>query len=253
MMVSGVTNAAYLESLSTSLQRQNDKTRLAREQAETHVQEMATCRAAMIRLAQNYDRQLGFWAARVQECFTQLQRDETDSLALLGNTLDEIRVVQKRLQSDASLLRERGLRLLRSNAVLSDGERVVIVDPDGTWDAIEGSVVLSECTATEICVLASIHPVEPPQRITVARHKIAVWDYDSVFEQEEEDWREALRIGPSVEESKRRLNSVLSTLSKQSSRGENKSVAKTSRDASASPTFTSSRQRKAAQKRKRRK
>ena len=218
----------------------------AKQQAELYEQEMATCRAAMIDLAKQYDRQLGFWESRVTDAYRRLQNDETDSLELLGTTLDELRVAQKRVQSVAERLKQRGLRLLPSDYVLTHGESVVIVD--GTWDGVEGTVVVQSTETTPktpndqlVEVSVSVSLVEPSQTVQLQRHQVAIWDYDSVFDDwEEGDWS----VGTSREESKRRLSGILSTLSTTPTQSTK------SRKETTTKSYISSRQRKAAGKKR---
>lgn len=233
-------NKASLAALTASLEKQKSMAIAAREEAEAYAQEMATCRFAMIDLAKQYDRNLGFWESRATECFNQLQNDKTESLELLGATLEEIRVSRKRVQSQVEKLRERGLRLLPSDYILTNGESVIIVD--GKWDGAEGTIVEQSVEASsndEVLVAVSMSPLEQSQLVSLHRHQVAIWDYDSVFDDWEEDWS----IGTSREDSKRRLNGILSKLSTtREPRSEHKTEA--------TKSYTSSRQRKAPKKRK---
>ena len=242
-----IVDKAYLAALAASMEKQKALASAAREQAESYVQDMATCRAAMIDLAKQYDRQLGFWETRVADCYTTLFNDKKDSLELLGETLDDIRVARKRMQSQAQMLRERGLRLLPTDHVLSEGESVVIVG--GTWDGAEGTVVVQSTESTKpdsigkVCVVVSVSPFEPRQVIQLQRHQVAIWDYDSVFD----DWDKDVNAGSSREDSKRRLNGILSTLTATAN-----SQTKPPQPTSTSQAYTSSRERKAGKKRKKR-
>ena len=241
------TDKAYLAALTASLEKQKAMATTARERAESYLQEMATCRAAMIDLAKQYDRSLGYWESRVTDCYSKLQNDKSNSLELLGETLDEIRVAQKRIQSQAEKLRQRGLRLLPSDYVLAHGESVVIVD--GTWDGAEGTVVVQQSTEANkasndksaVWVSVSVSPLEQSQMVQLQRHQVAIWDYDSVFDDWDEDnWS----AGISREESKRRLGGILSTLSTKTPSSAARQNEVTTK------SYTSARERKAAKKRK---
>jgi hypothetical protein len=243
------TPAAYLEALSRSLQLQNDKAKQSRRETEDILAEIKACKAAMIQLATNYDRDLGFLEARTRHCFKKLKHDETGSLELLGKTLEEIRIVRKLIQSDAERLREQGLRLVPADYEFSDCEKVVIVGSTSAWEGAEGSIVLDDCSTNDICVAIRIAPTEPEQSIMVPRHQIAIWDYDSIYKVSEEDFRSS-GSRPSREASKRRLVSVLASIT---SSHDKKSGISNMAKADESSSFTSSRQRKAAAKKRRRK
>lgn len=243
------TDTAYLAALTASLEKQKVMATTARERAESYVQEMATCRAAMINLAKQYDRSLGYWESRVTDCYSKLHNDQSNSLEILGETLDEIRVAKKRVQSQAEKLKQRGLRLLPSDYVLAHGESVVIVD--GTWDGAEGTVVLQQSTEAKkassdksaVWVSVSVSPLEQSQLAQLQRHQVAIWDYDSVFDDwDEENWS----VGTSREESKRRLGGILSTLSTKTPSTAARQNEETTK------FYTSARERKAAKKRKKR-
>lgn len=220
--------------------------REAQTEAQAHVQDMAACRSAMIQLAKQYDRKLQYWESRVSHCYTQLREaDNVNAMELLGTTLDELRLVQSGVQSDAARLREQGLRLVPADHVLTAGDFVVIVG-SSAWEGAEGTVVSMD--GNQVCVSVSTSPLEEdkPQLITLARHEIAIWDYDSVFDDNSNkyDWSG----GTSREESQRRLNGILSSMQSTNTPTTTKS---STNDKDNKPTsFTSSRQRRAAKKRK---
>ena len=236
------TNYAYLQALTLSLERQKTLSIAARETADSYAREMAACRAAMIQLSSQYDRQMGYWESRVTNCYEKLRAENEDSLELLGATLDELRVTRKRVQSTAERLKERGLRFVPSDYDLTTGEYVVVVDK-AAWDGAEGSVISSQ--GNEVVLSVSMNPLEPSQTVTLARHEIAIWDYDSVFD-DSSDWD---MVGTSRQDSQQRLSGLLSSLGSGSS-------SKTRRNNNSSSnnrenkSFTSSRQRKALKKRR---
>ena len=247
---SDFTDHEYLQALTASMERQKSMAKNARQEAEMYLQEMATCRAAMIQLAKQYNRQLGYWETRVTDCYERLLNDQTDSLELLGNTLDEIRLAQKRVETSAEQLRRRGLRFVPGDHVLSNGESVVVVG-SGPWEGAEGRVINAVGEKVEVSI--SLSPLEPEQVVTLRRHEIAIWDYDSVFEDGSSggDWQLDSGWGSaSREDSSRRLNGILSSLGSTIT-STSSSPSSAGKTPPAQSTYTSSRQRKAAKKRKR--
>jgi hypothetical protein len=237
-----------MNALAVSLVKEKAFVESARHQAEQLVEDMAQCRAAMMGLALHYDLRLSRLVSRVAGCYEQLKGD-ADSLELVGDTLDQLRVVKKRVQSDTERLRERGLRVVSYSYILSPGESVVVIAGEkGEWDGVEGQVVEtgtsgdSQLEPNQVLVAVSTSPLEESQRIIFQRYQLAIWDYDSVFE----DWSDTPTTQTvSHDESKRRLSGILSALDS------------SPRQSVANKThvhrFTSSRERKASKKKGRKK
>jgi hypothetical protein len=241
-----------MNALTASLAKEKALVKTARQQAEHHVEDMAQCRAAMMRLAGHYDQRLGRLVSRVTECYEQMKGD-TDSLELLGDTLDQIRVVKKRVQSDTEKLRDRGLRVVADFYSLSPGELVVVIaGEENTWDGVEGQVVEAgssdscQLAPNEVLVAISTDPLEESQRVVFQRYQLAIWDYDSVFE--DMNGPPATQTVSHVE-SKRRLSGLLSSLDSTTSSPRQPG----DDDKSQGRRFTSSRERKASKKKGRKK
>lgn len=201
-----VSDRAYLQALTISLQRQKTLSIAAREKADEYVRDMTACRAAMIQLATQYDRQMRYWENRVTNCFERLRAQDGDSFELMGTTLDELRVTRKQIRSTVERLKEKGLRLVPSDYDLTFGEYVVVVD-HASWEGAEGSVVSIEDSEVVVSI-AGMNTFQPNETLTLARHQIAIWDYDSVFE-DDSDWD---MVGTSRQDSQQRLSGLLSSL-----------------------------------------
>ena len=258
------TDAAYLQVLTQSIQKQSQKAREARALAEQHVEDLARCRKAMLSLAASYDRQFALLEQKLESTYTKLNDDKTGSLEITGKTLKELRLVRKKVQSESEQLKEQGLKLLPDGYDLKEGESVVIVSED-EWNGVSGTAsqkdlsqrslkiddvavmptfYLGEDTMALIDSSADVSGDQPEKKkpLILKRSQIAIWDYDSVWG----DFDESLSDNFSatgVKESKRRLNDVLSSLKTSSSKSPTE-------DAKSMPskTFSSSRERKAAKK-----
>lgn len=252
---SGAGNGGYIRALTDSMEKQVDKAREARTATEVSAHDSAKCRLAMMSLAAAYDLRLAMWEQRLEGCYQSLKDQKLDQLELVGETIAELRVVKKQMQSEKERLGKRGLRLLPNSYKLAVGESVVIV-AEGEWDGVTAKIVADSTQdgtlkPTEVLVQpsgssfsplddlfpAAYNPiVEKP--IVFLRHELAIWDYDSVW-----DYRTTEIRTTSVLDSKRKLSSLLSTLKTLPT---NKTEAKPGPEQS----FTSSRGRKSAGKEK---
>jgi DNA mismatch repair protein MutS2 len=242
----------YLRTLTRSLEKQVGIAESARIQAEMSASNTAKCQRAMISLASAYDRHLALLEERIERCFQEM-KDTKTSTDLLGETLSELRVVKRQVQSEQDLLRERGLKMLPASYDLADGESIFIVK-QGEWDGVTGKVVTldpllgRQLTPDEVAVLPSLTmweemmPEDPmdarPGPMVFKRYELAIWDFDSVWDESEDDMPKFT----SIKDTKRRLNDVLSTLKT----GPTSSQPRTTESSVAQSTFSSSRQRKAA-------
>ena len=256
----------YMSALTSSLENQLDMANQAKEKSEEYEMDSARCRSAMIGLAAAYDNQLAQLEKRIDNCYQRLTsaaaQDKLSDLEIVGETLSELRVVQKEIKSHQELLTDRGLKVLPLSYDLEIGESVVIIAP-GEWDGMTAQVVATSVeddrlAPTQVRVNPSSFfdvfdksssegdPTGSPSLI-LQRHEVAIWDYDSIWDY---DALDAPASATSVTNSKRRLNSLLSTLKTTVSASTNAldSEKKKSKSLELKTTFTSSRERKAATK-----
>lgn len=238
--------------MTRSLQKQLQLAEQARVQAEKYSQDIEQIRRSMLVLASSYDEHFKRLEARLDSCYHELSKNQNASpVEIIGDTITQLRVVQKQIQSEKELLKERGIKLLPENYIPKNGEMVVIIQ-QGQFDGMEASVVASldneECQE-EIHVLLSsdaefngeLTPgvIDEPQPIAFKRHELGIWDYESIWEDESEDFRDTY----SVSESRRRLTDILSRVR---STGQLPVV----KSSGTSSTYNSSRERKAAKAKK---
>jgi hypothetical protein len=237
-------SSQYTHALSKSLAKQVELQTNATAMAESLANDSARCQRALLSLTASYEREFVLLQDRVEQCYQTLRNSSSsEPLELLGETLREIRVAKKQIQSRQALLRERGLKLMYAGYKLKENESVVIVDDDGVLDGTTATVVKCE-GLDNVHVLPSFDPLslfdysDEKQSMIVKRSQLAIWDYDSILQEDDDD-----RV-TSVTDSKRRLGQVLASL-KSSKNGivesTNRGKASTS-----SCSFTSSRARKAS-------
>ncbi len=216
----------YIQALTSSMEVQLKLMVEERMEAERYSHESLLCRQAMLSLAASYETHLDRLQQRLDDCYCRLRDDHDKSdVEVIGDTIAQIKLAKKQIKSQQELLREKGLKLLPTSYVLSLGESVVIVSGDSEWDGVTVQVVAdattdSTLTATEVLVRRSSSFLAwgPTEEINakqdypwlVQRHELAIWDYDSMWE--EENYEDALVKATSVPNSKQRLNSILSTL-----------------------------------------
>lgn len=245
-----------------SLEQQAQVASDARISAEKFQKDSGRCRDAMLSLSEAYVKHLSGLEKRLENCFQKLNTDETkDKVDIVGTTLAELRVVQKKVKSDKELLRERGLKIAPDTYQFADGESVVIL-AKGEWEGEMAKIVLSEgslsnaLASNEVLVMLSFAtwngmsspPLEEldqnsmPRSLVFKRFEVAIWDYDSVWEIDS-----APSPVTSIRESQRKLFEVLSTVkSASSTKHITKSTGSSGRDKSRKKSFISARQRKAA-------
>ena len=251
----------YIRALTNSMEEQVERANKSRIEIEEGTRDTYRCRAAMMSLASSYENHLARLEQRLEDCYQKLKHQEEDELELVGETLRELRVVKKQILSQRELLKERGLKVIPSSYALRAGESVVVITEDG-WDGTTVEVIADSSTddtlaPTEVLVQpassflawdnmfgeddASSDPTVERKPLIFQRHELAIWDYDSVWE----DDAAMTSSATSVPDSKRKLNSLLSSLNSNSSptnerTGEKKPKTKKS--------FLSARARKAASK-----
>ena len=192
-------------------------------------------------------------------------------MLILGDTLAEVRLVRKQLKSEEEVLRDRGLKLLRDDYMPVVGESVVVADENSEYNGASGVVVSHELLSVPERQLVSGNSVVvdlglwsgplsassgnqlgvpmPREFQIFQNYQLAIWDYESVWEDATEstftDYRSMGKAGAN-----RRIASLLSKLRLA------EPSSKTTRSVGTSPpppSFTSSRERKSSRRKSHRK
>ena len=249
------THENYIEALSNSMEEQLKRTKHATSLSEKMVDELFRCRRAMVSLARSYECHLDRRLDILETSFQNLKADKSNDLELIGNTISELKVVKKKITDKKQMLIDKGLRVLPPHYTLHHGETVVILSND-KWEGVTAEVLLREKSnvelgTNEVMVKPSwslnawddvrINNVDPMEDrpLILQRHELAIWNLDSL-----DDYDDTYKSKPatSISDSKRKVNSLLSTLSSLPSTKEGQVKKKRNN------TYQSSRNRKAANK-----
>jgi len=261
----------YVRALSSSLERQVYMAKEELRETERAAKGKVRCQKAMVSLAEAYVRHLSLLEDRLESCYRDL-RQNAAPLAVVGDSLKEVRLVKKNIASDVDLLLERGLKVPSDSYGLKDGELVVVI-AEGEWNGVSCTVVSSKSypralSPDEVLVVPSFSPLgdavissehldssgensgEIPMAsaLLLKRYQVAVWDYDSVWDEAKGESKQRVT---SVSDTKRRLYDVLASLSTPnpatSSRRSSTDRSSGEGDSSVPPTkFLSARERRAA-------
>eukprot|EP00797_Seminavis_robusta_P026308 Sro475_g150470.1 Endonuclease MutS2 (278) ;mRNA; r:47490-48323 len=249
----------------SSLEVQLDAVVLLREETERIKDQTRRQQSAIIGLAKAYERQFALWEERLNQGYQRLLQEQPDEpLEVVGETLDHVRVVKKRIQSVAEKLRERGLRPT-SEDDLAVGASVVIVAEESEWEGCTATIAAVLDSNSQIIVALPLLPatdatkplndnnVEKSMlsgsggdqlRQSFRRDQLAVWDYASVWDDfEPEDYYKTPTVTKAT--ATKRLGEVLGSIKKSSTPKNGKSSSPNNETGS---NFKSARVRKQAKK-----
>jgi hypothetical protein len=263
-------SGAYIQALTASLEKQVQMAHDDATRAAQLANDNRRIQRAMRSMAASYDRHLEQLLDQVQQSYQKL-KSQKSMVEVVGETLAELRVVQKKIRTEQDILRDRGLKIISALHQFTEGEAVMILS-DNEWNNMNAKVVLLDAhqrrlremgpddvavlpefswdSASELFSIDNETPVAKP--IIISRYQLALWDYDSVWEDTDEyEPRKAAVSG--IHGSKRRLHDLLSSIETDSSTTGTRPHPSTARQRITNNSFTSSRQRKAVQQKVKRK
>lgn len=240
-----------IQVLMNALEMEKEMVSVSLEATMEYEEQISQCRNAMIHLARAYDQNFSRLEHRLDELFETLKSDETNNAYdLVGDSLEALRVVKKKVKSEGEFLKERGLRPVSYSHEFHVGESIVII-AKGEYDG--NTAKISEVHEDdEISVILSndwddvILQEDNSTRKTLkfGRTDVAFWDYPDY-----DEWGIDAQLNnqvKSVSDSRIRLSTMLSTLN-YSANGGGSAVSKKS-PGKVNQSFTSARERKASKK-----
>jgi hypothetical protein len=250
------THKNYIQALTSSMEEQLERTKRIAESNEELEVNLLRCRQAMMSLAGSYNSHLERQLERLEGYFRNLKTESTNQLELIGETIGELKLVRKKITSQQERLAQQGLRVLPIHYSLSPGESVVILT-SGEWEGMTAIVVSDVSTidtpllpnevlvrpsfslhAWDDVMMSNLDPMaERP--LILQRHELAIWEYDGAID-------DSYKSKPvtSISDSKSKVDSLLATINSVSTKQKTESAQKAS-------SYQSSRERKAANKGKR--
>jgi len=238
--------ADAIDSLKNYLLALEDEQQAAKElaqQTKETLKEVSEHKKDMISKFEVSTMQLSRLESRLESIYEQLSNEDTRSTyELVGDSLDELRLLKRKVQSEEEILSEKGLRRVSDSYTFYDGEAVVII-ADGEWqgyDAIvkEAKDVDDSSVVTVVPVLDMFSSIgEDTEPLTLSRRDVAVFDYPDPYD--DIDYS-------SPQQKKSSGSDVLSTLSTLTI----KTTPRNTTTNKEEKAYTSSRQRKAAGKNK---
>lgn len=259
--------------------------------AENYRKEMKECREATISLALAYVQHFERLEKRLNLLVHEIKNyPSKDTFDIIGETIEQLRAVKRKVKSAEELLKERGLRKIPYDYEFKRGEQVVVISP-GEWEGETLSVAADQKSATKAQVVVepsyqwgsslSFNTFSDPDpfntnankttslslNFLLNRTEVALWDFPNDNDWgSSTSWKQSLDESPvrSVLDSRRKLYNTLNNLKlKSSNRGvkeyntdpNNVIVNRTSSDNinKNNEVFISSRARKAAAKRSKKK
>lgn len=247
LMSKGNDNGDALRSHLEALDREIIATNSAKVEAESIRNELRLEKEDTLVKLETSNIYLSRLESRLESIYQTLSEDATKSVyELVGDSLEELKLVRRKVKSEQEALAEKGLRRVPDSYSFYDGETVVII-AEGEFQGYNAVVKVEDETSeshpysyeTTVVVVPTLdlfsldEEGEPP--LELKRSDIAIWDYGFG---EYDDY--------SVQKPKRSSERVMSLLS---SLNVDKKATKSTFDSDKSnDAFKSSRQRKASRK-----
>lgn len=244
----------YMRTITEALEREKETLALATEATDGYRNDIIRCRDAIVALARSYDQNFSRIESRLDDILLVLKEDETrNAYDIVGDSLSTLRIKKKEIKSKDEMLREKGMRVVTISDVVDAGDQIMIIakgDFEGETSTVSNDQ--NDAAFDELVVDLDfdngLSLRESKLSVKLKRSELAVWDYPSF----DEDWgisNSEQGQTRSVSDSRNRLLNVLSALNT-----ERPTVSKgTDKTKKSENTHTSSRQRKAANKKKKKK
>mmetsp|Transcript_10824 Transcript_10824/g.23554 ORF Transcript_10824/g.23554 Transcript_10824/m.23554 type:complete len:328 (+) Transcript_10824:266-1249(+) len=244
-----------------ALEQEREDTREVAKETEATWKEVNQYKADMISKIQVSRMHLSRLESRLDSIFDTLKKEASsgdNAFEIVGDSLEEIRLLKRRVQTEEETLAEKGLRRVSDSYSFYEGEMLVII-AEGEWKGYDAVVKAADdpltVTVAPVLDMFSINAedVNEDDAITLRRRDVAIYDYPNFDETKTTSYY----TGTTNSYSKRKESSdnvlrALSNLdtSKSSSKATiaapNTSTTKAKQEKAATNSFTSARQRKAA-------
>ncbi|KAL7533764.1 hypothetical protein ACHAXR_005438 [Thalassiosira sp. AJA248-18] len=227
----------------SSLEKDRQHVRELTKETEATWKEVCEIKEDMVSKIDVQKMYLSRLESRLESIFETLKDEETrDAYELVGESMDDLRLLKRKVQTEQELLSEKGLRRVADSHSFYEGEAVVIIK-EGEWRGYDAVVKDADdpLAVTVVPVLDLFNDGDAQEDpLVLRRSEVAIFDYP--------DWGfsdDTYAGTDSYSKQKQTSSNVLSVLSTLST---SKSKASTSNDTKTreNNSFTSARQRKAA-------
>jgi hypothetical protein len=231
--------ANSLQRYLTALEQEQRNARELVKETEATYREVLEYKDDMVSKIQVSKMQLSRLESRLGDIFKSLKGIEGDAYELVGDSLGELRLMKRKLQTEEELLSEKGLRRVPESYSFYEGETVVIIADSEFkgYDAVVKEVDVENPLIVKVVPvldLFSFNEDDAQEPLALRRRDVAIFDYPKWGLSDD-------KFAGDRKKSRSNLISVLSTLT--TSEKKNTSATKVMEDKT---PFISARQRKAS-------
>jgi len=230
----------------TALEQQQRNARELAKETEATYREVLEYKDDMIGKIQVSRMQLSRLESRLGGIFDALKGKGGDAYELVGDSLEELRLLKKKLLTEEELLSEKGLRRVPESYSFYEGETIVIIAEDSEfkgYDAVFKGVDADDplmVTVVPVLDLFSFNEDEEQEPLILRRRDVAIFDYPKWGVSSDDKFVK----GDAYSDRKKSRNNVMSVLSALTTTSER--IFATSTKAAGKTPFVSARQRKAS-------
>lgn len=243
-------SASYLRTITEAMEAEKDMYEEATVAVESYRKDIILCRDALVTLSKSYESQLSKVETKLDNMLIAMKESGKDNFDVIGDSLSMLRLVKKAIKSKEDMLREKGMKIVTISDVLQPRSSVTIINGD-----LEGNVgfvsdnqndVGFDEVAIDLDMEYGLALGTPKLRLTLKRSDLAIFDYPSI----DEDWGSYsdYTVEKTVIDSRNSLLNTLNSLKTEEKMPKKNSPVPAKKKSGPKSKFTSSRQRKAANK-----
>ena len=229
----------------TALEQEQRNARELAKETEATYREVLEYKDDMISKIQVSRMQLSRLESRLGGIFEALKRGKGgDAYELVGDSLEELRLLKKKLLTEEEVLSEKGLRRVPESYSFYEGETIVIIAKDSEfkgYDAVVKGVDVDDplmVTVVPVLDLFSFNEDDAQEPLALRRRDVAIFDYPKWGVSSDDKFVE----GGAYSDRKKSCNNLMSVLSTLTTTSERKITTSTS----GKTPFVSARQRKSS-------
>ena len=243
-------SASYLRTITEAMEAEKDRYEEATVAVESYRKDIILCRDALVTLSKSYESQLSKVETKLDNMLIAMKESGKDNFDVIGDSLSMLRLVKKAIKSKEDMLREKGMKIVTISDVLQPRSSVTIINGDFEGDVgfvsdNQNDVGFDE-VAIDLDMEYGLALGTPKLRLTLKRSDLAIFYYPSM----DEDWGSYsdYTVEKTVIDSRNSLLNTLNSLKTEEKMPKKNSPVPAKKKSGPKSKFTSSRQRKAANK-----